>query len=88
VTMTREVLANVGGFKILPHRYGYEHIQWTYRNILAGLAPFPCDIFESHRYICRNSLPSSIDEHEVQAGTEQKPTIGYVIDRLFEPFAE
>ncbi|MEI8017950.1 MAG: glycosyltransferase family A protein [Schlesneria sp.] len=88
LTMTREVLAKVGGFKILPHRYGYEHIQWTYRNVLAGLAPFPCDIVESRRYIGRNVLPSSVDEIEVQIGTEVNRPSGYVIERLFEPFEE
>ncbi len=88
LTMTREVLAKVGGFKILPHRYGYEHIQWTYRNVLAGLAPFPCDIAESHRYIGRNILPSSVDENDVQIGTEANRHSGYVIERLFEPFEE
>jgi glycosyltransferase involved in cell wall biosynthesis len=88
LTMSREVLADVGGFKILPHRYGYEHIQWTYRNILAGFAPFPCDILESYRYIGRNGLPSSIDDEGVREGTEQNRPSGYVIDHLFEPFAE
>ena len=88
LTMTREVLARVGGFKIFPHRYGYEHIQWTYRNVLAGLAPFPCDIAESHRYIGRNVLPSSVDDNEVQIGTEVNRPLGYVIERLFEPFEE
>jgi glycosyltransferase involved in cell wall biosynthesis len=41
LTMTPQVLAQIGGFKVLPHRYGYEHIQWTYRNILGGVCPFP-----------------------------------------------
>ena len=88
LTLTPQVLATVGGFKVLPHRYGYEHIQWTYRNILAGLAPFPCDIVDSHRYIERNTLPSSCDPLEVQAGSEINRPGGYVIDRLFEPFEE
>lgn len=88
LTMTREVLTRVGGFKVLPHRYGYEHIQWTYRAILAGLAPFPCDIVDSHRYIGRSALPPSLDPEEVQAGTAENRPQGHVIDRLFEPFEE
>jgi glycosyltransferase involved in cell wall biosynthesis len=88
LTCTRDVLTRVGGFKVLPHRYGYEHIHWTYRNILAGLAPCPCDIAGSHRYIGRSSLPSSCDAAEVQAGTALNRSDGYKIDRLFEPFEE
>ena len=88
LTFTREVLARVGGFKVLSHRYGYEHIQWTYRNILAGLAPFPCDIAGSHRYIERSTLPSSYAPEDVQSGTAGNRAAGYVIDRLFEPFEE
>lgn len=88
LTCTREILARVGGFKILPHRYGYEHVQWTYRNILAGFAPFPCDIVESQRFIERNTLPSSVSEAEAEAGANQNRPGGYVIDRLFEALEE
>lgn len=88
LTTTREGLARVGGFKVLPHRYGHEHIQWTYRNVLAGLAPFPCDIVNSHRHVERNSLPSSVDPREVEAGTLLNRMPGHVIDRLWEPFEE
>lgn len=88
LTCTREILARVGGFKVLPHRYGYEHIQWTYRNILAGFAPFPCDIVESQRFIECNALPSSVAEAEIQAGAAQNRPGGYVIENLFEAFEE
>jgi glycosyltransferase involved in cell wall biosynthesis len=88
LSLTQEVLNRVGGFKILPHRYGYEHIQWTYRNILAGLAPFPCDIVDSHKYIEQNALPSSFGPEDVQAGTLLNRPKGWVIDRLFEPLED
>jgi hypothetical protein len=88
LTMTREVLNRVGGFKVLPHRYGYEHIQWTYRNILAGLAPFPCDIVDSHKVVERNGLPSALDPADVEIGIAQNLSPGHEIDRLFEPFVE
>jgi glycosyltransferase involved in cell wall biosynthesis len=88
LTFTRDVLSGVGGFKVLPHRYGYEHIQWTYRTMLAGLAPFPCDIADSHRYVERNTLPSSLKPADVRLGTEQNRASGYAIERVFEPFAE
>jgi glycosyltransferase involved in cell wall biosynthesis len=88
LTCTRDVLARVGGFKILPRRYGYEHIQWTYRNILAGFAPFPADIADSSRFIERNSHPSSVDHAEMQAGITDNWQPGFVIERLLEPLEE
>ena len=72
LTFTPEVLTRVGGFKVLPHRYGFEHIQWTYRNILAGLAPFPCDIVDSHRFIAKH--PALLVRGRRSAGRyERKP---------------
>ena len=87
LTYTPEVLAAVGGFKILPRRWGYEHVQWTHRIIRAGFAPFTADIIDSCRFIERNSHPSSVNDAEMQAGlTENLP--GMAIDRLFEPIEE
>lgn len=88
LTLTRDVLSTVGGFKVLPHRYGYEHIQWTYRNMLAGFCPFPCDIVESRRFIERNTTPSSVPRAEVRAGAAKNMHPGHVIDALFEPLDE
>jgi glycosyltransferase involved in cell wall biosynthesis len=88
MTFTPNVLTRIGGFKILPHRYGYEHIQWTYRAILAGFAPFPADVIDSHRFIERNSHPSSISPEEIQVGIQENVGPGYVIDRLFESLVE
>jgi GT2 family glycosyltransferase len=88
LTMTPEVLRRVGGFKVLPRRYGYEHIQWTYRAVLAGLAPFPCDVVGSHRYIGRSPFPSSFGPEEMQAGIEQNRAAGHAVDRIYEPLEE
>jgi hypothetical protein len=88
MTFTRQALDRVGGFKILPHRYGFEHINWTYRAVRAGLAPFPADIVESSRYIRRNERPSTLDASEIQIGAEANREPGYTITRLYEPFEE
>ena len=88
MTFTPQVLQRIGGFKILPQRYGYEHVQWTYRAIMCGFAPFPADIAESHRFIERNIHPSSVDDDSMQAGIAQNREPGYVIERLCEPLEE
>ncbi len=88
MTFTQEAVRRVGGFKVLPHRYGFEHINWTYRAIQAGLAPFGADIVESFRYIRRSDRPSSLDVSEILAGAEANRASGYEITRLCEPLQE
>jgi len=51
LAVTESVIKNVGGFKILPAKWGYEHINFSERCIRAGMAPFPCDIVDSNRYV-------------------------------------
>jgi hypothetical protein len=88
LTFTPDVLARVGGFKILPRRWGYEHVQWTQRIVLAGFAPFAADIADSGRFIERNTHPSSVDDAEIQAGLAENQHPGLAIDRLYEPLDE
>jgi glycosyltransferase involved in cell wall biosynthesis len=88
LTFTPNVLARVGGFKILPRRWGYEHVQWTQRIVLAGFAPFAADIADSGRFIERNTHPSSVDDAEMQAGLTENLQPGFEIDRLHEPLEE
>lgn len=88
LTFTREVLDRVGGFAVLPHRYGYEHIQWTARIVRAGLAPFAADIPDSSRFVQRSTYPPSLDEADVRAGTEINRVPGYQVERLREALQE
>lgn len=88
LTFTREVFETVGGFKVLPHPYGYEHINWTYRIIHAGLAPFAADIVDSTRFVQRNTHPSSLDEVDIQVGVEENRKPGYEITQIFETLRE
>jgi glycosyltransferase involved in cell wall biosynthesis len=88
MTFTREALNTLGGFKVLPHRYGYEHIHWTYRAVLSGFAPFGADIVDSWNVVRRNSLPASLDEADSRAGVEENRVPGCQIQRIHEPFEE
>lgn len=88
LTFTREVLETIGGFAVLPHRYGYEHIQWTSRIIHAGFAPFAADIVDSWRYVRRSSFPPSLDEADVRAGVELNREPGYKMVRMCEALQE
>lgn len=56
LTFTPEVIKKVGGMKILPAKWGHEHTNWTKRIVKARLAPCWCDVVDSNKYICLNSL--------------------------------
>ena len=69
LVFTRKAVETVGGFPILPHRYGFEHVAWSRRIHATGLIPFHADIPGSGRYI--SSLPGasrSLPEDEIELG--------------------
>lgn len=54
LSLTPAVLNAVGGFKVMPAKWGHEHTNWTRRIITAGLAPYFCDVVDSNRLIGLN----------------------------------
>jgi GT2 family glycosyltransferase len=64
LTFTRDVVERVGGFKVLPRRYGFEHVHWTQRIVHAGLCPFWADVVNSGRFIQLGAHPSTLSEEE------------------------
>ena len=88
LTFTREVIDVVGGFKVLPHRYGHEHIHWTHRIVRAGLAPFPADIVNSRHYVRSNKLPPALDEADIRTGCKLNRPSARKIARIHEPLME
>lgn len=51
LTVTPRMIGKVGGFKVMPRKWGYEHIQYTDRCIRAKLAPFYADVPDSNNYV-------------------------------------
>ena len=54
LTFTPRVVERVGGFRILPGRWGHTNTNWTRRILHAGLAPYFCDVVDSNRWIGLN----------------------------------
>lgn len=54
LTFTAKVIEQVGGFRILPGKWGYTHVHWTRRIVAARLAPCWCDIADSNQYVQLN----------------------------------
>ena len=73
LSFTPEVLEKVGGFKVLPARWGYTHVNWTRRIVRAELAPFTADICESNRYVRINRFGevSSIGDQEKERCSQE-----------------
>lgn len=51
LSFTPNLIKNIGYFKVMPGKYGYEHINFTYRTIQQGHIPFASDIVDSSSYI-------------------------------------
>lgn len=51
LSFTPQLINKIGYFKVMKGKYGYEHINFTYRAIHQGVIPFVSDILESNRYI-------------------------------------
>lgn len=59
LTFTRRVIELVGGFRVLPGKWGHTHTNWTRRIVKAKLAPFFADVVNSNRLIAINPYGSS-----------------------------
>lgn len=51
LSFTPSLVKAIGYFKVMPGKYGYEHINFTRRAIHQGLIPFACDVVDSEKYI-------------------------------------
>lgn len=51
LTLTKQMIKDIGYFKVLPYKYGHEHSNYTQRAINNGFAPGYVDIIDSEKYI-------------------------------------
>lgn len=89
VSVATDAVRMVGGFKALPYRFGYEHLNFALRMVGAGRAPFYCDVASSnewlHLNIASNNAPSlAIDTKRVFDQLE----IAMAGTNLVEPLTE
>lgn len=49
--MDRDTINDVGGFRVLPKKYGGEHANYSHRCLAARKMPFFCDVVESKEHI-------------------------------------
>lgn len=51
LTFTSELIKKIGYFKVMEGKYGYEHINFTYRALEQKMIPFVSDIVDVEHYI-------------------------------------
>jgi glycosyltransferase involved in cell wall biosynthesis len=51
LTFTKELIDELGYFKILPYKYGHEHTNFTMRAVTWGKVPFYCDVEGSENFL-------------------------------------
>ena len=51
LSFTPELIKKIGYFKVMPGKYGYEHINFTKRCIHHKIIPFGCDIIDPFTYL-------------------------------------
>jgi hypothetical protein len=90
LSFTPEVLNKVGGFKVLPARWGYEHINWTRRIVKAELAPFTADICNSNQYVRINpyGAASTLSCEERQSCAQANQQEAYDLSQVYCPLIE
>lgn len=63
--MSRRAIEVVGGYRKFFTRYGYEHVEYTYRIFLAHLTPFPSlDLLDSHAWFGTHHDHSALSKKE------------------------
>lgn len=56
MTITRRMVEKIGYFRILPHKYGHEHTEYTHRSIRNGFSEGFIDVCGSDKYITLQEL--------------------------------
>lgn len=83
LTITKELIQKIGYFKMLPHKHGHEHSEFSTRAVQHGGNPFFCDAVNSRNYLAlipesipRPSIykdPVTFRENEVYAFSQINP---------------
>lgn len=90
LTFTPKVIRRVGGFKILPGKWGHTHTNWTRRIIKSGLAPFFADVHDSNRFLTINQFGaySTISNEKKDYWKQINNSPAKDLSQLFCPVAE
>lgn len=85
--VTRNVVKSIGGFPILPHKWGHEHTNWTNRIVKAGFAPFYTDVVNSNSYVLPNAYAwtSTVSLKDKQRFEIENEEEALVLEPVYRP---
>lgn len=79
--LTKEVFNKIGGFRVAPEKWGYEHLDFSRRCKKAGLCDLFCDFDESNKYL--EVIDDSTDEFS-NFTNKEKIEMGNINNKWFE----
>jgi len=89
MTFTPHIIEKVGYFKVLPGKFGAEHLHFTRRIFKAKLITQPIDLEGSYRFIRHLGYPEGVDEitseimtRSLSAETMKKELINHGLSRV------
>ena len=90
MTVTPMIIEKVGGMRIMPHKWGHEHVHWQRRIIELGLARFFADVHDSHRFVRLNSFftSSAVSAAEKLQGGRLNKAAAHDLSKLHWPLDE
>ena len=90
LSFTPAVLTKVGGFKIMPAKWGHEHVNWTIRIRKAGLTPFWADVVDSNNFIGLgpHSAATSLTAAVREDYADQNKKAAYDVKQPYLPIVE
>ena len=90
LTFTQAVIEQIGGFKLLPGKWGHTHTNWTMRIVKSGLAPFFSDVCNSNQFIGINrfGLHSAVSDEEKKKCEQINRSHYRDLSRIYCPLEE
>lgn len=90
LTFTRNMIEEIGGFRILPGKWGHTHTNWTRRAVAAGLAPWFADVVDSNDVVGVNryGLHSAVSNEDKARWEHENRPASLELSRLYEPLIE
>lgn len=87
--MTNKLIAEIGGFKIMPYKYGFEHTNFTERCLKCRKIPFFCDVAGSEEriYLNKSSLNNKSMIPDVEKANKLNSPLN-INPHIYEPIED
>jgi GT2 family glycosyltransferase len=88
LTMTRDLINQIGGFRVLPYIYGHSHENFSMRCLKFDFIPFYCDLQNVKDYIELNPLSHTEKSRKVDLAEADRNMTAFQNMVRYGPFKE